>query len=261
MDLETENRIAALLMKEAAELRRQAQSEGSLAYLRQPTVRSRPNSRFLTATVRGVQHANRVVEVNEMWRLRQKQLELDNRLRGARNDSGSGRSYKDVCESRRSRSSSGNEVEISSRASLSSKKRYIEDLDQMEDGGLKDDEVDEFLHSSQPKTLNLFNGRTKRGRGAVGSRMDEPGPYLPSCPDSRTNMSGSTDEKKKKASVLLGPQKPYYLKTSESSDDESSQDMKRKAKKSSCKRHSKKHKSKEKSRDTKKMKRKEKKGR
>ncbi|KAL6494625.1 hypothetical protein OROGR_031425 [Orobanche gracilis] len=248
MDLETENRIAALLMKEAAELRRQAQSEGSLAYLRQPTVRSRPNSRFLTATVRGVQQANRVVEVNEMWRLREKQLELDNRLGGARNDSGSGRSYKDVCESRRSRRSRCNELETCSRDSLYSKRRYIEDLDPMEDGGLKDDEVDEFLHF-----------RTKRGRGAVGSRMDETGPYLPSCPDSKTNMSGSTGGEKKKASVLLGPRKPYYLKTSELSDDELSQDMKRKAKRRSCKQHSKKHKSKEKSRDTKKKKREEKK--
>ncbi|KAK6163582.1 hypothetical protein DH2020_000446 [Rehmannia glutinosa] len=217
MDLETENRIAAILMKEAAELRRQAQSEGALAYLCQPTVRSRPNSRFLTATVRGVQQANRAVEVTEMWRLREKQLELDNKLRGARNENRSERYYKDACESHRSRSSSSNEVEISTSASPASKKRYIQDLDQMEDEGLRDDEVDEFLHS-----------RTKRGRGAVGSRMDETGPYLPSCPDSKRNMSESTDEEKKKASVLLGPKKPYYLKSSESSDDESRQYKKRK---------------------------------
>ena len=56
MDLETENRIAAILLKEAAELRRQAEKDGVEAYLRQPKVRGRPNSRFLTATVRGVQH-------------------------------------------------------------------------------------------------------------------------------------------------------------------------------------------------------------
>lgn len=55
MDLETENRIAAILMKEAAELRRQAEKEGVNVYLRQPNFRGRPNSRFLTATVRGVQ--------------------------------------------------------------------------------------------------------------------------------------------------------------------------------------------------------------
>lgn len=55
MDLETENRIAAILMKEAAELRRQAEKEGVNAYLRKPNFRGRPNSRFLTATVLGVQ--------------------------------------------------------------------------------------------------------------------------------------------------------------------------------------------------------------
>lgn len=55
MDLETENKIAAILMREAAELRRQADKEGVHAYLLQPKVRGRPNSRFLTATVRGVQ--------------------------------------------------------------------------------------------------------------------------------------------------------------------------------------------------------------
>ena len=55
MDLETENRLAALLMREAAELRRQADQEGVLAYLREPNKRHRPNSRFLTATVLGVQ--------------------------------------------------------------------------------------------------------------------------------------------------------------------------------------------------------------
>ncbi|KAK4438032.1 hypothetical protein Salat_0137300 [Sesamum alatum] len=245
MDLETENRIAAILLKEAAELRRQAQREGALAYLREPTVRSRPNSRFLTATVRGVQQANRVVEVNEMWRLREKQLELESRLR-ARNESSSGRGYNDVSESRRSRGS--NEVETSPSASLSSKKRLIQDLNPAEDEGLRDDEVDEFLHS-----------RTKRGRGAVGSRMDETGPYLPTCPDASGEIPESPDEEPKKARVLLGPEKPYSLKSSESSsDDEFHREKKRKSKTCSSKRHSRKDKSKEKSRDKKKKRTKEK---
>lgn len=55
MDLETENRIAAILMKEAAELRRQAEKEGVHVYLQQPKPRVRPNPRFLAATVLGVQ--------------------------------------------------------------------------------------------------------------------------------------------------------------------------------------------------------------
>lgn len=89
--------------------------------------------------------------------------------------------------------------------------------------------------------------------------MDETGPYLPSSPDSKRNVLESTTEEMKKARVLLGPEKPYSLRSSESSDAESRQDKKRKAKVGSSKRHSRKHKSKEKSKDKKKKKRKEKK--
>ncbi|WZY86216.1 hypothetical protein YC2023_032600 [Brassica napus] len=57
MDLETENRIASVLLREAAELRRQAEKDGVRAYLEKPNVRHRPNSRFLTATVLGVKQS------------------------------------------------------------------------------------------------------------------------------------------------------------------------------------------------------------
>jgi hypothetical protein len=57
MDLETENRIAAILLKEAAELLQRAEREGVHVYLEQPKVRARPNSRFLAATVLGVQQS------------------------------------------------------------------------------------------------------------------------------------------------------------------------------------------------------------
>ena len=55
MDLETENCLASLLLEEARRLQLEADREGVHAYLRKPNVRHRPNSRFLTATVRGVQ--------------------------------------------------------------------------------------------------------------------------------------------------------------------------------------------------------------
>jgi hypothetical protein len=55
MDLGTENRLAALLLEEARRLRAQAEKEGVHAYLQKPNVRHRPNSRFLAATVLGVQ--------------------------------------------------------------------------------------------------------------------------------------------------------------------------------------------------------------
>ncbi|KAF4346488.1 hypothetical protein G4B88_012525 [Cannabis sativa] len=200
MDLETENRIAAILMKEAAELRRQAEKDGVSVYLNQPKPKVRPNSRFLTATVRGVQQANRAVEINEMWRVRQKELELDDRL-------------KDRSKDQRS------------------------------------------------------NGaRAKRGRGAVGPRMDETGPYLPRGPNPKEELLTNIEHR----NVVYGPKKPYSLESCESSetDTESSEtdtdDNKREKKRrkthsrNSKKPHKEKHKSKKKSKDKKKKRKEEK---
>ncbi|PPD77192.1 hypothetical protein GOBAR_DD25911 [Gossypium barbadense] len=151
MDLETENRIAAILLKEAAELKRQADKEGVHVYLQQPKVRGRPNSRFLTATVLGVQQANRAVEVNEMWRVRQKELELNDRLKGrSKKDTSHSRSYGDTSNSSR-RTSGKHESDFS--ASCSSSKRPAKSSRSMEDDeGLRDEEIEEFLQSSEARS-------------------------------------------------------------------------------------------------------------
>ncbi|KAL6964171.1 hypothetical protein U1Q18_035229 [Sarracenia purpurea var. burkii] len=252
MDLETENRIAAILMKEAAELRRQAEKEGVHVYLRQPKFRGRPNSRFLTATVLGVQQANRAVEVNEMWRVRQKEINLDDRLKGRlRDDNSSGRSNGDSNDSQRSGNTRHTRIETTASVQCSSSKRVIQDCSR-EDEGFKDDEIDEFLHS-----------RVKRGRGAVGSWIDETGPHLPPGFSSKQKWLASRDigcNERWDHRIVLGPEKPSLLKTCQSSSEvESLQDKPKKAHKvGSSKRHSRKHKSKEKSRDKKKKKREEK---
>uniref|UniRef100_A0A803KPJ9 Uncharacterized protein n=1 Tax=Chenopodium quinoa TaxID=63459 RepID=A0A803KPJ9_CHEQI len=188
MDLETENRIASILLKEAAEIRRQAQQDGALAYLRNPTVRGRPNSRFLTATVRGIQQVNRAVEVNEMWRVRQKEKELDDRL----------------------------------------------------------------------KDRVSVDGRVKRGRGSIGSRMDETGPFLPRSSESPDGVATDYSKEERRRKAVLGAEKPSSWKHCESSDESSDNDEQKRSKKTSSggskKKHSKKHKSKEKSRDKKRRK-------
>ncbi|GFP91710.1 hypothetical protein PHJA_001315000 [Phtheirospermum japonicum] len=48
--------------------------------------------------------------------------------------------------------------------------------------------------------------------------MDGSGPYLPSCSDSKTNVSKSTGKKKDR--VLLGPKKRLSVRSSESSSDD-----------------------------------------
>lgn len=251
MDLETENRIAALLMQEATKLRLQAEKEGVNVYLREPKVRGRPNSRFLTATVRGVQQANRAAEVDEMWRVRQKELELDDRLMGRSKHESRYRSKRHHADSPE-RSSRHEEADGNAAGSCTSSKRGNEDYYSDEDGGLRDDEIEEFLHS-----------RVKRGRGAIGSRMDEPGPYLP-CTDSKEKMVMNPDVRmvEEWEQRVVGPEKPPFLKSRNlESDGVPPCDEKKKVKKeaaSSKKQHSK-HGSKEhKSRDEKKKKKKSK---
>lgn len=237
MDLETENRIAAILLKEAAELRRKAEKEGVHVYLQQPKVRGRPNSRFLTATVRGVQQANRAVEMNEMWRVRQKELELNDKLKGRSKDRSSRSSHADIDNS--SRSSSKRHLVDDKGATASSGKRECESDYSREDEGLRDEEVEEFLHS-----------RVKRGRGAVGSRMDETGPYLAPSTDSNGKLPTSYDIWQHR---VFGPETSPSLNPCKSSDEDVDRRKKRKERlRSSEKKHSQKHKSKEKSRHKKK---------
>uniref|UniRef100_A0A804Q6M1 Uncharacterized protein n=1 Tax=Zea mays TaxID=4577 RepID=A0A804Q6M1_MAIZE len=154
MDLETENRLASLLLEEARRLQLEANREGVQAYLRKPNVRHRPNSRFLTATVRGVQQGEK--------------------RKSERNHSSSSRIEQEGTT-------------------------YDTSYSDQEDG-LRDDEIERFLYS-----------RAKRGRGAVGSRMDEPGPYLDSLSHHQDNgPSPDIRVEEKWERRVQGPEKPPF---------------------------------------------------
>ena len=84
--------------------------------------------------------ANRVVEVNEMWQARQKELELDDRCRGRlRDGSSSDSSHRDnnASTNKKPPKSTNN-----TSASCSSSERVYETGYSMED-----EELEEFLHS------------------------------------------------------------------------------------------------------------------
>lgn len=110
---------------------------------------------------------------------------------------------------------------------------------------------------------SIAGDRVKRGRGAVGSRMDETGPYLPPCQDSNAehlSFTGVVSAKERDHKAILGPEKPTGLVSWSSSDEESVEEKhkkSRKVKKASSGKHSRKHKSKEKSKDRNKKKREE----
>nr|XP_020157975.1 uncharacterized protein LOC109743307 isoform X1 [Aegilops tauschii subsp. strangulata] len=210
MDLGTENRLAALLLEEARRLRMQAEKEGVHAYLQKPNVRHRPNSRFLAATVLGVQQANRVVEVNEMWRAREKELELESKMKTRTNGRIDSRSHKRKNDSRDQSPVSKTQRDRPYGASFSSRDSHSSSYSDWEDG-LGDDEIEEFLRS-----------RVKRGRGAIGSRMDEPGPYLkPPSGGQDNSISPDARVKEERKRQVYGPEKPLFLR-SKSSDEEPS---------------------------------------
>ncbi|CAN8229537.1 unnamed protein product [Cochlearia groenlandica] len=250
MDLETENRIASILMREAAELRRQAEKEGVRAYLEKPNVRHRPNSRFLTATVLGVQQANKAVEINEMWRLRSAELEFDERLKrksreeessSCRHEQSDKRSFGKRC------TLADDNVTTRPSSSRNIHERWQpEDDDDDDDGddddekGLRDVELETFLQS-----------RVKRGRGSIGPRMDETLPCLPKTEQSKTYDTEDT--------MLMYKSEKFSLLRHETDSSSSSEEevrkrahRARKEQKKKKKKLGKKHKSKEKKRDKKK---------
>ncbi|XP_018470795.1 uncharacterized protein LOC108842395 [Raphanus sativus] len=240
MDLETENRIASILLREAAELRRQAEKEGVRAYLEKPNVRHRPNSRFLTATVLGVQQANKAVETDEMWRLRRTEIEFDQSLkRKSRDESGSNvqseqnnrRGFVKRCTS-----VDENDARSSPSSSQSRDKRWQPDYDDHDDGkGLGDVEVETFLQS-----------RVKRGRGSVGPKMDEPFPCLPI-----TELPTTSDTGDRKLAVEPDrwPLLRHNTDSSSSSEEEDAHGRIYRKGKDHKQKLSKRHKSKEKKRD------------
>ncbi|XP_010437732.1 PREDICTED: uncharacterized protein LOC104721446 [Camelina sativa] len=251
MDLETENRIASVLLREAAELRRKAEKDGVRAYLEKPNVRHRPNSRFLTATVLGVQQANKALETNEMWSLRSKEIQCDERLKSksreessskSREESSSGQSEHSKRKGFVKRCTSLDEnvtTRLSSPSSSQNRNKRWQSEDDDDYQGLRDVDVKTFLQS-----------RVKRGRGSVGPRMDETFPCLPVTEFSRTSDTG--DRK-------LGrqPERSPLLRRRTDSSSSSEEEVRERAhrkRKEHKKKLSKKHKSKEKQRKRKKRK-------
>ncbi|GJN03174.1 hypothetical protein PR202_ga20584 [Eleusine coracana subsp. coracana] len=177
MDLETENRLASLLLEEARRLQLEADREG--------------------VHISAKTESNRVVEVNEMWRAREKELELESKMKGRVRDHDDSRGEKRKNDLGHQGSSSRLDQE---------RINYNSSYSEQEDA-LGDDEIEKFLHS-----------RVKRGRGAIGSRMDEPGPFLDSSRHQGNEPSPDIRVEEKWERRVQGPEKPLFLR-SKSPDD------------------------------------------
>ncbi|CAL8469558.1 g9099 [Coccomyxa elongata] len=144
----SETQLAELIMRDITQLSEDAKVRGVTAYLRKPVHRERPNERFLQGTLRSVAFANRKAEEDEMWVHRKK------RLHGYAGVSRPSTGTRSNQSEERSSESESDSAERSSEAEPS--------------GAISDSQLADMLSRHRP-----------RGRGAVGSRVDEPGPFLP----------------------------------------------------------------------------------
>ena len=160
--------LASLILQDVERRGEAVKERGVSAWAHRPRNREQVNERFLRNTLRGVSSNNRRAERSAAGRsgspLRSKGAKRGRDTHDGRGDR-SGAHQKGSLEVEEGTSAGSS----SSDASSSESERDIRPDDTEKGRGMKDDELAAFL--SRP--------RVKRGRGAVGSRADEPGPFLP----------------------------------------------------------------------------------
>lgn len=141
---------------------------GVTAYTQKAVHRLRPNEKFLQATLRNVKSGNRRVEENMMWRQRRAEL------------AGHDARHPDSDDSPHA-----------------SKHIRMADAHSVQDTAYTDAAV-----------MRLLSSKPVRGRGGVGSRVEETGPYLPAEADTgRENNEAAASNGR-----TVGPDCPDWIR-------------------------------------------------
>ena len=165
--------LASLILQDVERRGEAVKERGVSAWAHRPKNREQVNERFLRNTLRGVSSNNRRAERSAAGR-----SGSPVRSQGAKRGRDTHDGMADRGRGDRSGAHEKGSLEVeegtsagssSSDASSSESERDTRPDDTEKGRGMKDDELAAFL--SRP--------RVKRGRGAVGSRADEPGPFLP----------------------------------------------------------------------------------
>ena len=165
--------LASLILQDVERRGEAVKERGVSAWAHRPKNREQVNERFLRNTLRGVSSNNRRAERSAAGR-----SGSPVRSQGAKRGRDTHDGVADRGRGDRSGAHGKGSLEVeegtsagssSSDASSSESERDTRPDDTEKGRGMKDDELAAFL--SRP--------RVKRGRGAVGSRADEPGPFLP----------------------------------------------------------------------------------
>ncbi|KAK3279064.1 hypothetical protein CYMTET_13033 [Cymbomonas tetramitiformis] len=153
--------LVKLILKDTEALKYKADARGVTAWAEKPIHRARPNNTFLSNTLRSVARANRV--------------ETSADERSVRKRAACPESRADYCVGKSSskvRSTEGSKKGSNARkgdsTSESSQPETDDSTSEDTRPEMDDFELDEFLARKR-----------SRGRGAHGSRAEEPGPYLP----------------------------------------------------------------------------------
>lgn len=213
-----ESVLAELIERDVQQLTERALDQGVTAYLERPVHRVRPNERFLQATIRNVAGSNRREQEAQLWEAHRSHQRLLNYRR-----LGSGQ--------REIRLPSGGSEYMQQQQHASSgarhRRRRRDDADKSsgptdcsnsessgagsvpssshgntcQDGGMGIHEMEAML-----------GARRVKGRGAVGSRAEEPGPYLPRSYVTPGLHDECRDDGPAAPRRLLGPAAPEWLR-------------------------------------------------
>ncbi|CAL5040895.1 unnamed protein product [Urochloa decumbens] len=248
MDLETEK---SLLVEKTRRLRLQDDKEGVQAVSPKPGVTHCHNSRFLSATVDGIQQANQIAEVDEMWHTREKKIGMDFKTNRRNNDQTGLRYKKSNITSPVSKiKQDSRSLATSSLVKYSCSVSYSDSEDDSSDDELEeflhprvkrervpysdsedelsDDDLEEFLHprvkrrcvsssdseDSDDELEEFLRPRVKQGRGTSGSRMNEAGPDRTTPSGRKNKLPGSNIQVKgEREHQVQSPGKPIFLRS------------------------------------------------
>ena len=182
-------------------LEQAATSSGVLEYLRRPkapAARGKPNELFLRNTLRSVFSSNKRAQEDEMWENRQQQLKRIESERSGDRSEPQGVSL-GLLEARADVASRGKgevEDEVSSSSSSG-------------DSAGKRAEDDEGWIMTEEELQAMLSRHRARGRGGVGSRVDQVGPSLP--PQDEAEVRGREDVERIMRGLLKGPEAPSWM--------------------------------------------------
>jgi hypothetical protein len=207
----SDSRAVRAIEERALLLEKAAASSGVLGYLERPMappVRGRPNELFLRNTLRSVFHSNRRAQEDEMWEQRQHQLKrIEEEQSGVRRDR-----EEDPAVVRRQ----GGQDEPTTKSRDPQAENPNQDSDESprsssssgQSDGKEGGKGDEDWVMSEEELQTMLSRHRAKGRGGVGSRVDDVGPFLPT---DDAEVKGMEDAKQVVRRMLKGPEMPSWM--------------------------------------------------